>query len=322
MALLGSAVPAALAAAENYRYSGPYTHGSLSIFLVHGNPSTNDKNYQTLSQAMKKNRVKVYETGSVGQLAIENVSDHPVYIQAGDIVKGGRQDRVLSTDMILPAKSGRIPIESFCVESSRWSKRGAEDDRHFSASTKRLVSKKQRLAAKLYKNQSSVWEHVAKLQQDIGSRINTEVKDKRSASSLQLTLENKNLLESVQSFTKAFSDLPNKHADAIGFAYAINGELNSADIYGSNRLFRKQWPRLLEAAATETIASKTQPAAKPPAIPQVQQWLADADRAQAKSRVIEKTTAIETREATDNVRFDTIDAHSRQLIHKNYISKK
>ena len=48
-------------------------------------------------------------------------------MQSGDIVKGGQQDRVLTVSLMLPPKSGRIPIASFCVEQGRWPARGKED---------------------------------------------------------------------------------------------------------------------------------------------------------------------------------------------------
>ena len=72
---------------------------------------------------MKDKILIVKETGTVNQLTVENSSaTETVFIQAGDIVKGGKQDRVLTVDMILPPKSGAIPISSFCVEQNRWAK--------------------------------------------------------------------------------------------------------------------------------------------------------------------------------------------------------
>jgi len=55
---------------------------------------------------MEQKKVTVFETGNVNQLAIENTSAETVYVQGGDIVKGGQQDRVFTTDLVLPPKSG------------------------------------------------------------------------------------------------------------------------------------------------------------------------------------------------------------------------
>src|SRR5258705_10472323 len=83
----------------------------------------------TLQEALAQKKVIVYETKEVNELAIKNLSNQDVYVQAGDIVRGGDQARMISMDFILPPKFGRMPIAAFCVESGRWSKRGTEQAR-------------------------------------------------------------------------------------------------------------------------------------------------------------------------------------------------
>lgn len=91
---------------SNYRITGPYEYEHLSIFLIHGPDAPGNAPYTPLQDAMERKIVTVHETGTVNELAIENGSaTEDVFVQAGDIVKGGRQDRVLSVDMVLPAKS-------------------------------------------------------------------------------------------------------------------------------------------------------------------------------------------------------------------------
>src|SRR5215510_2245518 len=58
-----------------YRLSGPYSHQNLSIFLVHGNQSEPTKAFLTLQEALAQKKVVVYETRSVNELTIENLSD-------------------------------------------------------------------------------------------------------------------------------------------------------------------------------------------------------------------------------------------------------
>jgi hypothetical protein len=83
---------------------------------------------------MVQKKVVVYETKSVNELAIENVSDDDIYVQAGDIVKGGQQDRMIGVDLIVPSRSGKLPISAFCVEHGRWSGRANERSTVFSSS--------------------------------------------------------------------------------------------------------------------------------------------------------------------------------------------
>src|SRR5438105_1871616 len=117
--------------------TGPFTHQNLQVFLVHGDTQLEDRRYAPLSEAFEKGMVAVRETGNVQELNIENLSKKAtVFLNAGDIVKGGRQDRTIRDDLILPPLSGHVPLATFCVESGRWTKRGAEDAAAFSANSK------------------------------------------------------------------------------------------------------------------------------------------------------------------------------------------
>ena len=131
--------------ANEYRISGPVVHENLAIYLVHGKSAAGAVPL-SLEEAMTKQAVKVHETGNVNELQIENLSADEVFVQAGDIVKGGQQDRVLSVSLILPPKSGRIPIASFCVEQGRWAARGKEDVKTFATASASVPSREAKLA--------------------------------------------------------------------------------------------------------------------------------------------------------------------------------
>ncbi|HEY2226587.1 MAG TPA: DUF6569 family protein [Xanthobacteraceae bacterium] len=116
---------------EGYRLSGPAVHGNLAIYFVHCQ-SRSGPIPLTLQEALAKKTIEVREIGNVNELQVENTGSEEIFIQSGDIVKGGQQDRVLSVSLLLPPHSGRQNIASFCVEQGRWSARGAEDVAKFS----------------------------------------------------------------------------------------------------------------------------------------------------------------------------------------------
>ena len=139
LAALGAGGGPALAQAEQ-RISGPHVHRNLAIYLIHGRNAA-DAVPLTLAEALAKGSVQVAETGQVNELKIENTGAEEVFIQAGDMVKGGRQDRVLTVSLLLPPRSGMIPIASFCVEPGRWSARGGEDPTRFASATEAMPSR-------------------------------------------------------------------------------------------------------------------------------------------------------------------------------------
>ena len=107
------------------RLSGPLVYENLAVYFIHGK-SAAGKLPLTLDEALARGVVLVRETGDVNQLEIENRGNDEVFVQSGDIVKGGRQDRTLMVSLVLPPHSGRVPIASFCVEHNRWTRRGSE----------------------------------------------------------------------------------------------------------------------------------------------------------------------------------------------------
>ena len=172
-------------------------------------------------------------------------------MQSGDIVKGGAQDRMLVTDLILPPRSGKIAIGAFCVENGRWSKRGNEEVTQFTSSANVVASREVKLAAKEKGSQSEEWAEVAAAQDKLSRNVGGSVKSATSPTSFQLALENKQVTTSADSYVKALSAIADSKTDVIGYVFAINGKINSADIYASNTLFKKLWPKLLQASAIE-----------------------------------------------------------------------
>jgi hypothetical protein len=305
--------------------TGPYTKRNLSIFLIHGQDRIKDQNLLTLGEAMQKKMVKVYETSNVNQLSIENRSqDQYIYIQAGDIVKGGKQDRVLSNDMVLAPGSGKVGIAAFCVEQGRWSRRGGESSREFHSSSKKLASKELRLAARLKRKQSEVWREVAKVQDKLAASVHQNVKARASASSLQLTLENKQLAYRISTYSKSLVSLLNNKQHVVGYAFAINGQLNTADIFANQALMKKLWPKIVEAAATEAVAAYDKTLrVKSPTAENVHDWLEQAGQGHKTSQRITSDLTQETMESDKYVRFDSYSGkgNNKKLYRQSYITK-
>jgi hypothetical protein len=305
-----------------YRISAPYTYKNLTIFLIHGKDSTNKKNIVTLQEALKMGIFRVYETSEVNELTVENISKtHDVFIQSGDIVKGGKQDRVLAISIIIPARSGRVSIEAFCVESGRWQKREGEDSQQFSTSEERIVSKDLKVAANAARSQQEVWGKVAEAQKKLSGSVGVDVTRNASASSLQLALENRKVKATTDEYIRKLSSLIAGKPDVIGYAFAINGEINSADIYVSNHLFAKLWPRMLKAAAIEAVsegngsAGVNAPAPKPTAI---QGFISEAEKGRAKERPTSAKSKVITKESDGNTMFEARDK-SDLVVHRNYV---
>lgn len=306
--------------------AGPYTHENLSIFLLLGADTLDGNRFIPLDDALEQKCVTVHETGDVGQLEVENLSElFDLYIQAGDVVKGGRQDRTLGVDFVLPAKSGRVPIPSFCVESGRWHRRAGEDAGSFSSSKSYLASKKLRMAAKLSKNQGEVWEKVAETQKDLSESLDKPLYAAASPTSYQLSVEDEDLQKRKESYRAALAKIIEERPDTVGYAFVINGEINTADTYGSGILFRKLWSKLLDAAVLEAIAElrrNSKKTSEPVTTETIQKWFVDAEKASVSDRQeVPPRVRVDTRRGERTVVFDTCDhGFNDTVLHKNLVA--
>ena len=309
---------------SNYRLSGPYTHQNLTVFLIHGKDQTT-KTFLTLQEALAQKKVKVYETKDVNELAIRNLSNQDIYVQSGDIVRGGDQDRMISIDFIVPPHSGRMPIAAFCVESGRWSKRGNEVNGEFSSSDNAIATKDLKLAAKSANSQQAVWENVSVVQEKLSRNVGRTVNSAVSASSLELSIENSKVTETSAAYINSLAGILKNRSDVIGYVFAINGKVNSADVYASQALFAKLWPKLLKASAVEAIAelNKHTDDTKPVASEAVESFLAESEKPAAASKDVTRRVRVVTREDDKNVLFETQDRDQKEgWVHRNYIKKQ
>jgi hypothetical protein len=265
--------------ASKYQVNGPFTNGNLSVYFIKGKDRSHGSEYLTLPEAISRKQVVVHETGDVNTLKIDNQSNAVVFIQSGEIVKGGQQDRALQSDMLIQPHAKSVSLPCFCVEPGRWSQRSSESVHKFDSAYGFVVGNEMQLAIKRDGDQSKVWSQVEAKQRQLSQSLTKSVVPSASPSSLQLTLEQKDLQEATNKQIKELSSLVDNEKDAIGYAIAINGKIANADIYASGALFKKLWPGLIKSAAIEALAQKGSAAQKAPASSDVRAVIAETERA-------------------------------------------
>jgi ARG/rhodanese/phosphatase superfamily protein len=359
---LGAGGGPAFAQAEQ-RISGPHVHRNLAIYLIHGRSGAGTVPL-TLAEALAKGSVQVTETGQVNELKVENTGGEEVFIQAGDIVKGGQQDRVLTVSLLLPPRSGVVPIAAFCVEPGRWSARRGEDPTRFASAAEAMPSRQallvmaappeaeparpsregrldvqqnatsvtgrnqtagerqeDRAGNRSPSRQQQVWDTVARTQAALAGSVGVSVAAPQSASSLQLSLEHAALKEARAPYLAALEAAGLQDGDVVGYVAAVNGRPVSADVYPSNGLFRKVWPRQLAAVVIEAVGARTSedtPAA--PAVGDVEAFLTAAERGKVQERETAAAMRQETREG-ERALYNEARGPAGRWVHKNYLAK-
>jgi hypothetical protein len=157
----------------------------------------------------------------------------------------------------------------------------------------------------------------------LSENVGAPVTSAESRTSLQLSLENGKVAESADEYVRKLTSAIAGKSDVIGYAFAINGQLNGADVYVSNSLFKKLWPRMLKAAAVEAVAhTRGVRVAEEPTAGDVKGFLSDSDKAKPKERPVTGSTTVVTREEKDNVLFEARDERTKTIVHRSYIKKQ
>lgn len=305
-------------AESGFEILGPFTHENLSVFLIRkpGAPR-GDEGVLTLEEALNAGTLRVTEKAEgaeVNELEVENVGDRPVYIQAGDTVKGGKQDRTIAIDFILPPRSGKTKVDVFCVEPGRWRAREGGGPAFLTPSAS-VATNDQKIALKSERSQSAVWEAGRKVNQALADKVTME----KPHDSYVLAVEDPKVKDRTEAYVKALAGVVEGREELVGASFAVNGEPTSVEIYATT-LFRKLWAKLLRAAAVEALAAQPdEPAAKVPAASDVAALLRAADQGESQVRELPNGTRMRSRLGKEACLFDT--EADGALLHRQVIKR-
>lgn len=180
----------------------------------------------------------------VNKLMIENMSSDSIFLMAGEVVKGGKQDRVLAQDVVLPPNSGPVDLGVFCVEHSRWSIK--EGDSAVFGGYFGVASNRIRKVAVVDQNQSKVWENV-----DVVTRQNKAMTSTKSLTALTQSKEYQDQLKAYEAYF--VPRLINKE-NCVGFVGITADRIIGMDVFATPDLFQNQMGQLLHAFITESIS--------------------------------------------------------------------
>lgn len=188
------------------------------------------------------------------KLFITNHSQDTIFVMAGEVLKGGLQDRVIAKDMIVPPSENRMELPVFCAEKDRWyyrSKSSKDFDQYFAVS-----SLKVRKAVSELNDQGAVWTAIEDLQQT--HKITSQTK---AYADLMASIGfNEEQEEYLNYFTQILEDKmtvttghENDREKIVGVVVAMNGNIVGCDIFATHDLFIQQYESLLHSYTTEAI---------------------------------------------------------------------
>lgn len=285
--------PSLPATANDYKILAPITHGDLTIFPVVSDKIHDTSNFITLDEGIRSGEVVVTEVGNlhstmrrrppyqsrpysgaeVNRLVLVNNSKHPLILLAGEVVTGGKQDRVVGKDRIVPAESDPVDLSVFCVEHGRWTETSAKFDTHASV----MLQPSIRMKAMADQDQQKVWDEVGKSRAQMSAKVaaaaptvsggggvggghySAQMNELSSTTSYakarELGVVKQQVDSIVEPMQKSYESVIKqlRNQNAVGVVVAVKGHIVWADMFASSALLAKYWPKLLDSYATEAL---------------------------------------------------------------------
>ena len=273
---------------STYKVLAPISRGNLTIFPVVAERTHDTRNFLTLDEGVRSGEVVVSEAGSVrplirrhqdyiprdgaevNRLVLVNNSDRPLILLAGEIVTGGKQDRVVGKDRIVPAKSDPIDLAVFCVEPGRW----VASKSDFGSFHSQMAQPSVRRSAMADQDQQKVWAEVGAAKESMaaaaspvgaggfGGGAGGGIRATSSYAGVMANDDVKRRVDAVavpieQSYLGLMREL--RERNAVGVVVAVNGRMIWADMFASTALLEKYWPKLIRSYAAEALTQPRNP---------------------------------------------------------------
>lgn len=224
-------------------------HKNIRLYFIKAKPSLEKEmkgmgNYITLEKALTESKIRVKEisnSGSVNNLIFSNPSGDSILISMGDIVKGGKQDRVIEKDTII-APGQTITMSVYCVEHGRWA--ASSTGTNFNGYHSNINNVVRKSIVK-EKSQGKVWDNVAAINKQNGTTTSTGT----YAAVTQSQKFNTDLKEYKDELKKAIAADPT----IVGLLAVTGDRIIGCDIYATTKLFKDNVDNMLTSYVSEAI---------------------------------------------------------------------
>lgn len=193
---------------------------------------------------------EVNESGNVGEVKVINKAITPLLLLDGEEIIGSKQNRIVNSTIILPAKSEKV-IPVSCTESGRWHYNSTKFHYSNHMATSRVrrgklnsVSNSLRSSNSFKSNQSEVWKNIEETERDL------KLNNKTCALHDSYTKKTKDIDEYKKSFIL--------HENQNGIIVYINGKMVGFEIMYNSTRYRDYHNKLIESYILDAISKQNE----------------------------------------------------------------
>lgn len=254
--------------ADELSFGAPVKYQNITVVPVGTTRKGPFQRYTLLEQGLQDKTLAVREMqGNAGQaqvnsVEVRNEGRDPVYLLGGEMILGGKQDRIIERDTVVPPTKEWTTVSVFCVEQGRWHGQNME----FAAGGALVQPSLQQAA--LSGDQSQVWAEVA--------RKNLQHGTQSSSGTYRRTIQNAALRSKIAPYREQLVRSMPPDVQVAGMVFAINGDIRVADLFGNPVLFASLRDKLLSAYILEALGQQVRANAPSVSANDAEGWLREA----------------------------------------------
>ena len=256
------------------------TKSGIQIAPIYLTSPESALDFLSLEQANQAGAINLTEIGNVNQLLVENPSQKPILLLAGEVLEGGKQNRMIGKDLILaPGKTRRIEV--FCVEQGRWvdTTGGSGKFKNTGIIADKEIRQKAQAQGGSAENQSLVWGEVQRALSAFSAEAPTSNYQAITKTEKYQTVE-----ELIKFFQKAFAN----DKQIAGFVVAYNSKVQTLEFFANPELLAKYRDNLLRAYVLSGIKNlqKSEPVSENQLKNFVNQKLTESHQYQTEDEIV------------------------------------
>jgi hypothetical protein len=312
----GVASPGAIRAesAGELFFSEPIRYHNLSLVAVGTQRRGPFQRYTLLEEGLERRTLRVRELkgnsgeAEVNAVEVKNRGNLPVYLLGGEMILGGKQDRIIERDTVVDNNSAWTRVAVFCVEQGRW--RGRNMKFRSGGALAHVALRRAALSG----DQSKVWQEVARKNLRHGTQSATET--------YRRTIQNATLRNKIGPYRRQLvSKLP-AGVQIAGIVFAINGQIRVADLFGNPLLFAALRDKLLSAYILEALDHQVVRNAPAVSRKSAKDWLDKARRVKKRRGKKSGRAVNYDMEDQNTIGSETVDPKAGIKVRETYINKK
>lgn len=219
----------------------PHEYGGLTLFPIELRDRSSEFRPRTFDEAIDRDELDVREIGEgrVNEVQVRNIGRQPVFVMAGEIMSGSKQDRISSADVLIPPRSGWISLDVYCVEHGRWEKTSDKFQ-----SRRSLANAAIRQMAQAAAPQTDIWEGVQEKARAAGV-------EQSGRGAFNEIYDSESVQERLRPYRRKLGDILT-HRTA-GVAAVSRGQIIALDIFANPEMLAKMWDKLLDSYSLDAF---------------------------------------------------------------------